>query len=282
MWLSDEEYVYQQDIKEKKSAGRGVFHKRGGSKSKKCTLPSDHMTKKEREAMNGEVFSYNPNNWYTWEEFKKMPMEYQVKYVNSLLGKYDCGINTISVVVFGKSESTLAQYFKYHKQMEFINTAKRGTKGINYKFGIKKLKDAMERDLWPNREEIQNGSDEAADSEEPKELTIQEKIKLAQDTVDLYESRGMQITPELINQIYEEKTGMSFALAMNYCEHDGQESESEIVMKMDDYDTDVQEFSIVMNSIDMDIINYVANLFKNKKISVSLSVKQWYTQDEME
>ena len=127
-----------------------------------------------------------------------------------------------------------------------------------------------------------------------------EKIKRAQDTVDLYESRGMRMTPELINQIYEEMTGMSFALAMNYyerngqesepeivtkmddCERDGQESESEIVMKMDDCDTDVQEFSIVMNSIDMDIINYVANLFKNKKISVSLSVKQWYTQDEME
>ena len=46
MRLSDEEYVFRKDIQEKKSIGRGAFHKKNGSKSKKCNFPSDYMTKK--------------------------------------------------------------------------------------------------------------------------------------------------------------------------------------------------------------------------------------------
>lgn len=46
MWLSDEEYTFRQDIKEKKSIGRGAFAKKNGSKSKKCTLPYEYLTKK--------------------------------------------------------------------------------------------------------------------------------------------------------------------------------------------------------------------------------------------
>lgn len=272
-WLSDEEYVFQQDIKEKKSAGRGAFHKKCGSKSNKCTLPSDRMTKKEREAMNGEVFHYDPRKWYTWEEFKAMPIEYQVKYVNSLLNRYDCGLANISCIVFGKSKSWLSLYFKKHGQREFIN-AKEKCGGSHYTKSVQKLREDMEKSLWPNHdEEIQNESDEVVDGDESKELTVQEKIKQAQDTVNLYESRGMPITPELINQIYEEKTGMSFAMAMEHIEEPI--PSDPVVMENEPEDsTDVKSFSIVMDHIDMGIIQYVSDLFKGKKIAVSFEVKE--------
>ena len=93
--MSDEEFIYRQDIKEKKAAGRGVFHKKGGSKSKKCTLPHERLTKKELEKMNGEVMTYNPNAWYSWKEFMKLPDEYQTKYINSLMTRYNCSLRRL-------------------------------------------------------------------------------------------------------------------------------------------------------------------------------------------
>lgn len=111
-WLSDAEYVFQQDIKEKKQAGRGAFHKKGGSKSKKCNFPSDYMTKKEKMAMNGPVMSYDPNKFYELSEFKQLPMEYQIKYINSLLLRYNCGLKAIAEVVFHRNGPGLYNYFK--------------------------------------------------------------------------------------------------------------------------------------------------------------------------
>lgn len=293
-WLSDEEYIYRQDTKEKKAAGRGASHKKGGNKSKKCTLPSDYMTRKEKMAMNGEVMTYNPNAWYTWEEFKKLPMEYQIKYVNSLLLRYDCGLRAIGEILFGITGPNLYNYFKRKGQQQYLNST--GTKGgHSHDAGRKRLEaDVLEARSLKSTEEIQNdsksGSFEIAlvgggskcSEEEPKELTIQEKIKQAQDTVDLYLSRGMQLTPKLINQIYEEKVGMSFALATEYLMSIHEEHPEEPIAdehpenddKPIDDSTDVQSFSIVMDRIDMDIIKYISDLFDGKKLSVSIEVKE--------
>lgn len=304
-WLSDEEYIYRQDIKEKKAAGRGAAHKKGGSKSKKCTLPSDYMTRKKKMAMNGEVMTYNPNAWYTWEEFKKLPMEYQIKYINSLLTRYNCSFSAIANYVFQISDVGLRCHFIRQDQLQYINMPAKSTSNT-LRVGSKKLREDIEKALWPNRDdEIQNGSDGTADSEEPKELTIQEKIKQAQDTIELYEAKGIPMTPEQINKIFEDKVGMSFALAMEYFEGHKAEEPIAVVKSVEESDsgvkiaaeltesgkkffdehpenddkpvddfTDVKSFSIVMDRIDMDIIKYISNLFDGKKLSVSIEVKE--------
>lgn len=272
-WMSDEEFIYRQDIKEKKATGRGAFHKKGGSKSKKCNFPSDYMTRKEKQALNGEVMSYNPNKFYSYAEFKQLPMEYQVKYVNSLMDKYQIGLSNISEVLFGLSKSGLYAWFARHKQLQYINTAK-ASQGMAKLFAKNalKLKSAIELSNYDG--EIQNESVE----EMPKELTIQEKIDQAVEAVKLYESRGMEMTPELINQIYEEKTGMSFALAM---EHTGEpiskvekaEESSEKSERLEDC-KDVETFSITMHELDQDVINYIRDLFGAKDVLVKIEVHQ--------
>lgn len=277
-WMSDEEFVYRQDIKEKKATGRGAFHKKGGSKSKKCNFPSDYMTRKEKQALNGEVMSYNPNKFYSYAEFKQLPMEYQIKYINSLLLRYNCGLKAISEVVFHCNGSSLYAYFKRKGQQQYLNSA--GTKGGHaMDAGRKRLEVDVAAARTPKpAEEIQNESVEEA----PKELTVQEKIDQAAETVKLYESRGMAMTPELINQIYEEKTGMSFALAM---EHTGEpigkvekvegsnEAFDEDSKKPED-STDVEAFSITMHELDQDVINYIRDLFGAKDILVKIEVHQ--------
>ena len=42
--MNDIEYVYRQDIRDKKSAGHGVYNKRSGARSKYVGLPHDRMS----------------------------------------------------------------------------------------------------------------------------------------------------------------------------------------------------------------------------------------------
>lgn len=47
--MNDIEFILKEDIKKKKQAGSGYRYKKNGSKSKKCSLPSDNLSKKEIE-----------------------------------------------------------------------------------------------------------------------------------------------------------------------------------------------------------------------------------------
>ena len=277
-WLSDEEFIYRQDIKEKKATGRGAFHKKGGSKSKKCNFPSDYMTRKEKEALNGEVMSYNPNAWYTWEEFKALPMEYQVKYVNSLLNRYNCGLSSISEIVFGKSKGWLGIYFKKVGQMQFINhsTDRHLTREL-YRNG-EKLKADMEK----SRQEIQNGSETFVDDpvteicpdipHEPVQKTLEDITKAHIEDTAKYVAQlidhGFQITDQKMDEIYLERCGMTVAQAMKIMNPDKKEPEPS------ENFTDAYSFSITMNSLDQDVINYIRDLFGAKDILVKIEVHQ--------
>lgn len=121
--MTDEEFLFKQTEKERKKLGYGDKHKKRGG-GKYVRLPSDNLSKKEKQAMNGEVFSFNPRKFYTWDEFRNFPMEYQIKYINSMLLRYDCGITHISEIVFGKSKGWLQIYFTRAGQIEYINNKK--------------------------------------------------------------------------------------------------------------------------------------------------------------
>lgn len=85
--MKDEEYVFRQEIAEKKQAARGAYHKvRGGGKTVK--MPSDYMTRKEKNSLNGEVKTYAMSKPLTWYEFSRMPDEIQVTYIRGLVDKY--------------------------------------------------------------------------------------------------------------------------------------------------------------------------------------------------
>jgi hypothetical protein len=225
-------------------------------------LPHERLTKKELEKMNGEVMTYNPNAWYSWEEFKKLKMEWQVNYVNSLITRYNCSCTGICRHVFGISRTALSKYFKKFGQLEFINN--RDAHWRTTAAGDQKLKEDVEAARTP--EEIQNGS-----NEEPKEPTLEEKVAEAIDTVTLYASH-MPMPPDKIDEVFIEKTGMTRedaekAIGVEW------DNPGEPVEATED-STDVQSFSIVMDHIDMSIIHYVSGLFNGKKIVVSFEVKE--------
>lgn len=82
--MTNEAYTMVETIKERKSMLSGARHKKGGSKSKKCTLPSDTLTKREKEKMNGEMKVYNLKYPVTYSEFMDMPQDIKEEYIRSM------------------------------------------------------------------------------------------------------------------------------------------------------------------------------------------------------
>lgn len=112
-FMDDAEYVFHQDIREKKAAGRGTFHRKCGAKSKKCTLPSDRLTRKEREAMNSEVTSWSMSAFYDYATFKSMPPDIQVEYLQSMTDKWHVSCGAISEILFKSAKNSLDSYLRY-------------------------------------------------------------------------------------------------------------------------------------------------------------------------
>lgn len=95
-------------MKKKKLAGQAKYRKRG-SKSKKCSLPSDGMTNKQWKERCGPVISYNPNKPMDWEDFKKLPTHIQAEYITNLQQKY--GVTAVDLgKMFGVRALTVRKH----------------------------------------------------------------------------------------------------------------------------------------------------------------------------
>ena len=123
--MTDAQYLFVSDSREKKSVARSAVHRRGG-RSKKCTLPSDYLTEKQRKEMNGTVDSYSLNYFYTWAQFKALPDDIQVEWINHMSKKYDCGYTGIAKIVLNITSSTIQQYFKQKGTFDRIEKRKPG------------------------------------------------------------------------------------------------------------------------------------------------------------
>lgn len=176
--MTDLQYVYQSDIREKKSTGRGIFHKKNGSKSKKCTLPSDYMTRKEKMAMSGECKTYDMRKFYTYEEFKQFPDDIQLQYLNSLINRYDVTIAAIADELFHITPTGLYKYLRKHELLQYINKAPNGKSAMALQ-GRARLMSAIEKANSPEEEIIEQPVEEITPESNNKvaetELIVEEK-----------------------------------------------------------------------------------------------------------
>ena len=102
------------DVKEKKSIARGAFARKGGSKSKKCSLPSDHLTDAQKRKLNGPVRAYNVKTPMSWDEFKSMPTDLQQAHVAFLQDAFGVSGNDIAIRYFGVTGTALRLHAKNH------------------------------------------------------------------------------------------------------------------------------------------------------------------------
>lgn len=89
--MNEVEYMLRQDAREKKAAGRGIYHKRSGSKTHYVGLPSDHLTAAEKKRRNSPVSTYNISKRLTYDEFKALPTDLAQEYIDKLQRTYIVG-----------------------------------------------------------------------------------------------------------------------------------------------------------------------------------------------
>lgn len=104
---------FNQDCRDKKITARSARYTRThNGKAGHVRLPSDNLTKKEREALNGECIKYaSLKKPMTWSEFKELPDDLKVEYIKSLREKFKVP-NIALAEMFDISVSLITRYFK--------------------------------------------------------------------------------------------------------------------------------------------------------------------------
>lgn len=87
--MKDETYAFISDVKEKKVTARSARHTRTHcGKGGMVRLPSDNLTKKELQKMNGECKSFRLNDPMGRKEFMSMPDDLKIVYIKAIRNKY--------------------------------------------------------------------------------------------------------------------------------------------------------------------------------------------------
>ena len=97
---------FDYDVMQKKRIARGASRMKRGSKSKKCTLPSDYLTAAQKRRLNGPVSTYKLDEPMSWESFKAMPEDLQKQYILGLQENY--GANDEMIGKMFKKSDTIA------------------------------------------------------------------------------------------------------------------------------------------------------------------------------
>lgn len=105
---------FYDDLKARKAPVASAKHKKGGSKSHRCTLPSDNLTPAQKKKLNGPVKEYALHEPMSWKDFKAMPADLQQAHLDYIQRRFRIGSDTISVMVFGLSHQGLKNHMAAH------------------------------------------------------------------------------------------------------------------------------------------------------------------------
>ena len=79
---------FDYDVLQKKRTAAGARHMNRGSRSKRCSLPSDNLTPAQLKRRNGPVSTYKLDEPMRWDDFKAMPVDLQKQYLTYLVETY--------------------------------------------------------------------------------------------------------------------------------------------------------------------------------------------------
>lgn len=120
-------------VAERKSAARSAFHRKCGSKSRKCTLPHESMTPKQLRERNGEIVSVSFEHPADWDTFKKLSQQSQTEYLLGLVHTYGANYNSFAKM-FGVAYNTLRSYLE--------------KRGIDLGLSVGRTMSTSQREAW--------------------------------------------------------------------------------------------------------------------------------------
>ena len=125
--MTDAAYTFKQTEIERKRSGRGAYAKKGGSRSKKCSLPSDKLTAKQRKELNGKMVTYNLTKPMNWIQFLQLSKDVRVTYIKKLIAEHDARACDMAKM-FGITCGGFNNYLhREHKDIEFNWYPKKST-----------------------------------------------------------------------------------------------------------------------------------------------------------
>ena len=120
---------YYEDVSTRAIVKKSAQHKKNGSAVQK--LGNRRMSWQEIYSKHGEVKTYDMEKFMTFSEFKEMPKDLQVEYVNKLQDKYDISIKHISRYLFNVGDGGLQSHLKMFDILKPCNPDKhRGKTGL--------------------------------------------------------------------------------------------------------------------------------------------------------
>jgi len=108
--MNEAAQVLKQTNHERKVAGYGVHHKKGGSAVSK--LGNKPMSWQEINSRHGECKEFDLGGFMDYETFKKMDPDLEAEYVNKLCEKYHVRHEQVSKWLFGLGENDLMARLK--------------------------------------------------------------------------------------------------------------------------------------------------------------------------
>lgn len=119
--MTDIEYIYRKDIRDKKAAGRGVYSKRSGAHSKYVGLPHDRLTEAQMKRRNGPLRTYKINTCIrSYQDFKNLPSDLKLTYLTNVFNTYNP-----SLEMLGKSMGVSGECLRQYIRRENMQLAKR-------------------------------------------------------------------------------------------------------------------------------------------------------------
>ena len=114
---------FYEEVLERGRVASGARHKKGGSRSKSCSMPADTLTAEEIKNLNGTVVTYRLGKPMNWETFTAMPADLQEEYIKKLIDRYGV-THTRLAGMFGVDKETLTHKLQ---ELKVRNTPKRMT-----------------------------------------------------------------------------------------------------------------------------------------------------------
>lgn len=108
--MNEIELNFHKENREKKNIGHSAYKKSGGRRGK-CRMPSDYLTKKQKEGLNSKVESVTLNKPLSWSEFISLNKNLQKEYMKNLIEKYGARQSDMAEM-FSIDRSNLCRWLK--------------------------------------------------------------------------------------------------------------------------------------------------------------------------
>jgi len=109
--MTDETYTMTQTIKERRAMRDGARARKCGSRSKRCTLPSDSLTPAQKRKLNSPVETVNLNAPMTYGELVKLSPSLQFLYLDHLVNEFKARQQDL-IAMLQTSDSTAYRLFR--------------------------------------------------------------------------------------------------------------------------------------------------------------------------